>query len=430
MKLGDDSDQLKLETAERMLELIRDLGECHDARQILVAAARHFRVLFGEFLVAALAIDDPRTDHWRVLALENPYAPSWGGVSHRALPRDTDLETITHQLGKDVTGRVRNDFALNQALAQGKEPFYAADNVLSVHLAAMTNAPCRCFFGARWKRPTADAAAWLILGYASADDADQTRLPLFATTVETTSRLASYPSLVHFVDRQEKISQSIRRNIVHDLKTPITVIKGYAETLQHAEVIEDEIMRAEFVDGIVESCDRLLDEIREIIEPVEGGWRPSFAEFDLATLAHKVVMAEKHTERSRHHEIVLEGADQPLIVEADMRKIRRVMENLISNGIKYSPGMGNTVTVTIGSSDGVARVAVRDEGIGMTVDQLEKVLEEGGRVVDQSLGIEGSGFGLNSTQIVLNAHKGKLEATSQPGRGTVFVAEFPVRQTT
>ncbi len=425
---ASDKSRMTVETAERVLELVHDLGECRDARQILVASARHFRVLFGDFLVATLVADDPRTGHWRALSLENPYLPSWGGVTPRDIPKDTDLDAITHHLGRDVTGRVRNDYALNQALIQSHEPFFAVDNVLSVHLAAMTNAPCRCFMGASWKRPTTEHYPWLILGFATGEDADESKLGLFTTAVETTSRMASYPSMVHYVQRQERVSHSIRRNIVHDLKTPITVIKGYAETLQHQEVLEDEEMSREFIDAIVDSCDRLLADIKDIIEPVEGAYVPRLSEFDLAQLVSKTIMAERHTERSRHHEILLAGADAPVIVTADMRKVRRVLENLISNAIKYSPGVGNKVYVTLQANAEVAKITVRDEGIGMTADQLEKAMAGGGRVVDQSLGIEGSGFGLGSAQLVLTAHRGKLEADSAPGQGTSFTATIPRTQ--
>jgi signal transduction histidine kinase len=104
-----------------------------------------------------------------------------------------------------------------------------------------------------------------------------------------------------------------------------------------------------------------------------------------------------------------------------------VLENLVSNAVKYSPGAGKTVTVALKADDKEVRIAFRDEGIGMNDEQLERIMTEEGRAVDRALGIEGAGFGLDSCRRVLEAHGGQLEASSQPGKGSNFCAVFPRR---
>jgi signal transduction histidine kinase len=115
-------------------------------------------------------------------------------------------------------------------------------------------------------------------------------------------------------------------------------------------------------------------------------------------------------------------------VVADRRKIARVVENLLSNAIKYSPGDQKNIWVDIAVRDGVASVVVTDEGLGMTTEELYKVLTEGGRVADHAqFGIEGTGLGLGSVRQILLAHGGELHARSEKGVGSTFTAQFPVQ---
>jgi len=413
--------------AAKMLDLITDLGDCEDSRQILVAATRRFRQLFGDYNLYGLLLHDVESDIWSAIALENPYGEHWGGVVHDDLPAATDTDELARRLGRNVTHRLTHDPHLVEHLVEQSTAFVANDNVLAVRLAGLFGSPSRTLLATSWKRPGNSVHGWLVLGYHEPVRIETDFLRLFVTAAEVTSRMAMYPFLIDFVNRTEKINVSIRRNIVHDLKTPLTVIRGYAETLNLPEFDDDPNMRREMVAGIVESADRLLVDLKDILEPVDRAWTPQREEFDIAMMVHKVVMAERHTERSRGHDIVLQGADKPILIQADLRKVRRVIENLLSNAVKYSPGVGKQVLVNLVQGDTEVAVVVQDQGLGMTAEQLEKVMSDGGRVVDASLGIEGSGFGLDSTRRVLTAHGGRLEAKSQSGQGSTFVAFLPMQ---
>jgi len=413
-----------VQTASRMVELVRDLGDCADSRQILISAGRHFRQLFGDYNAVLLAVENDLEGDWTLLTLESPYVPSWGGIANHQLPADTDTDEIVRRLGKVVGHRMSSDSALRASLIDVNEPFWACDNVLAVRLASLSGAPSRSFMGTPWRRPDG-RGGWLMLGYAEPRVIGDDAVKLFTTAVQVTSRLSMYPALVNYIARQQRINDVVRRNLVHDLKTPIAVIKGSAETLEMDDVWEDVETKRELLENIVESCTRLLEDIKDILEPVGEAWTPQLTMFDLSQLLHKVVMAERMTERAKSHRIDLVGADKPLHVQADQRKVRRVIENLLSNAVKYSPGQDKTVKVHLTTIDNEVQVAFVDEGIGMSEVQLERVLNGAGRVVDEKLGIEGSGFGLDSAQTVLEAHGGRLEARSAPGRGSTFVAVLP-----
>lgn len=386
------------------------------------------RILFGDYWVMGLLMADTETGHWRLLPIENPYEATWGGVALGMIPPATDTDEVVRQLGRDVHVAVTAEGVLSRHLVESKETFSAVDNPFSTRLSSLLGAPCRTYMAAPWKRPRTKEPAWMILGFPQAYEIQTPLLQLYETAVGTMARMASYPALTDYIERTEKLNNAVRRNIVHDLKTPLTVILGYMETLMMPEVDADPEMKKELSEGIIESCDRLLEDIKDLLEPIGHAWKPQMSEFDLAMLVSKTVLAERHTSRAKTHEIIVEGADRPLIVTGDLRKIRRVLENLISNAVKYSPGENKRVWITVTLEGDEVAVTVRDEGIGLDDSQMERVLTEAGRVVDLSLGIEGTGFGLASTRTVLEAHGGQLLADSCVGVGTTFGFRLPVAQ--
>ena len=266
----------------------------------------------------------------------------------------------------------------------------------------------------------------MMLGFPEPMEIAPTTLKLFETTVATIARMAFYPALVSYIERTERVNNSVRRNIVHDLKTPLTVIRGYMQTLMMPDMDKDPVMKQELGSGIIEATDRLLEDIGDLLDPTGHAWEPEISEFDLALLINKVVLAERHTDRAADHKLIVEGADTPVFVEADFRKIRRVLENLLSNAVKYSPGEDKRIWIQLSLKDESVEVSVRDEGLGLDEVQLAKVMNEAGRVVDPLLGIEGTGFGLSSSRTVLEAHGGKLEADSCLGVGSTFSFLLPV----
>lgn len=226
-------------------------------------------------------------------------------------------------------------------------------------------------------------------------------------------------------ERTEQIAQNIRRNIVHDLKTPLTTVKGMSETLLDHAIGNDPELRTEMIEAIVSQSDRLLEDLTDILSPVDADYVPALSQFDLSALVAKVVAYEAFTARAAQHTVRTEGLDAPLTVTADQRKIRRVIENLLSNAIKYSPGADKVVHVSLTHTESAITLRISDEGLGMTPEELELVLASGGRVVNKGHSIEGSGFGLGSVQHVVRAHGGSLIAESEKGKGSTFGFVLP-----
>ena len=360
------------------------------------------------------------------MPIANPDVEDGQGVTLAELPTDEPIDPILKELGCDVSAHLTHNESFFEIFNGDPEQFVLEPGEELNMVQGAFSFQAQTLLAACWLRPRG-GMGWIILGYREKQEVTEDSLRLFATLVRVTSRMAIFPEMVHEVARTERLGMSLRRNIVHDLKTPITVIRGYAQTMLVPGVVDDPQTQRELLTGIIEQSDRLLDDLKDILVPLDDAWTPQPEEFDVSLVLQQVVIAERHTERAQNHRIQLDGAEMKCEVYVDRRKIRRVLENLASNAVKYSPGTGKTVTIVLDADPQLIQISFRDQGIGLNPDQIERVLAEGGRAVDESLGIEGAGFGLDSCQRVLEAHGGRLEVRSEPGLGSTFTAIFPRR---
>ena len=422
--LDTESDQ----TESILLGLIDELSGCHDNREVLRVSTAYARASFPGYSFYGILLSDSELHHWQFLAIGNQDVDDPQGVTLADLPTDEPIDPILQELGSDVSAAVTHDKELQRRFVAEPIEFLLSKGRELDHVAAALKIKVGTLMAAPWVRPRG-GLGWIMVGYKKQTDLSDDQIRLFSTFVRVSSRLAIFPEMVHEVARTERLGHSLRRSIVHDLKTPLTVIRGYAQTLLIPGVVDDPQTQRELLTGVIEQADRLLDDLKDILVPLDHAWTPQPEEFDLAVVLQQAVIAERHTERAQNHRIQMEGAAGHCIVYVDRRKIRRVLENLISNAVKYSPGSGKTVTVNLDFDDDRVRISFVDEGIGMTPEQLDRVLNEEGRVLDGQLGIEGSGFGLDSCRRVLAAHRGSLQAASKPGKGSEFSVEFPRRLT-
>lgn len=411
-----------------LIELVDRLSGCRDSRCIFRKAAHVFAREFSPFEIFGVIVSDPEMTTWRVLPLENPYQPVNCGLVMTELERECDTDTLVEKHGRDLTLEMYRNRELQILLADNMETTglvrSESPQVLDC-FSRVFGCQVNSAMGASWKRPLG-GRGWMFLATQSELSYSEDTLRRLEAAVRIVIRMGLYPSLLQSVKKQEQINASLRKNVVHDLKTPLTVIRGYASTILNLcpEAAENPEVK-EMLEGILEQSDRLLLDLKDVLEPMHEKWAPNKDNFDLALMLHRVVNAESHTERCVNHNVVLSGGTHPIPYFGDSRKIRRTLENLLSNAVKYSPGVDKTVEVEITELDSEICISFKDQGIGLTSDQLQKVLTSGGRVGDVSMGIEGSGFGLNSCRHILEAHGGSLTAESEIGKGTTFTAHLP-----
>ena len=214
--------------------------------------------------------------------------------------------------------------------------------------------------------------------------------------------------------------------LTHDMRTPLTSIKGFGEFLRSNEFPRPQ--QVKILDTILSNQDALLELVNNIleIEKLQSG-TPILLErtnVDLADLTELVVnsimgLAQDH---SIHLEYEIEVA--PIIVSADKMKIQRVLQNLISNAIKYTP-KGGHVWVRACIEDDWAMVCVQDTGYGIPADELPYIFDRYSRVKGHKHLAVGTGLGLAIVQSLVEAHGGKIVVTSAEDEGSTFILQLP-----
>lgn len=257
-----------------------------------------------------------------------------------------------------------------------------------------------------------------------------TYTPLF----DESERLVNIIVNVHDITRfreEEQLKSTFTSIISHELKTPVALIKGYAQTLARPDARWDSITARQSLQIIEEEADRLealINNLLDVSRVQAGGLRLDFADVNLNALLRKV--AEGFRTQSDQHRIELDVAAPLPAIWADEERVRQVLTNLLGNAIKYSPDGG---AIRIGGwSDQVEdnpRVVlyVADQGIGIPQNELAHVFDPYYRV-DSTLrrSTTGAGLGLFLSKAVVDAHGGEIWARSEPGKGTTFFVALPV----
>jgi signal transduction histidine kinase len=212
-------------------------------------------------------------------------------------------------------------------------------------------------------------------------------------------------------------------NIAHDLKSPITRIRGVAEaTLTGGNLPKDfELMSG----SIVEECDRLLVMINtmlDISEAEAGVAKLAMVEVDMAQVVRDACDLFQPVAENNQIRIVQRLTGNATI-SADKMKVQRAVSNLLDNALKYSP-QGGTVTASVEGEDDQVVLSVKDTGTGISDRDLPHVFDRFFRG-DRSRSLPGTGLGLNLTLAIARAHGGDVKVTSVQGQGSTFTMTLP-----
>jgi signal transduction histidine kinase len=215
--------------------------------------------------------------------------------------------------------------------------------------------------------------------------------------------------------------------ISHDLRTPLTSIMGYLEL-----VLDDDNLTGEqrgFLNVADRNADRLLRLVNDLLfvarfEAGELELRPT--ELDLAAVVRQSVEESGPRAAAGGVELTCE-AGAVSAVQADKGRMFQLVENLVSNAIKFTPE-GGEVRVSVTPVNGVVRLEVADTGIGIASGEQERLFERFFRASTASEHqIPGTGLGLYITRAIVDAHGGSIAVRSDPGEGTSFCVELPAR---
>ncbi len=245
------------------------------------------------------------------------------------------------------------------------------------------------------------------------------RVPLGDEGLEINALARAFNEMVERIESLIKELKQVTDNVAHELRTPITHIRGIAETTLNSpcDLVEYRDMAA----MVIEGSDRLIEMINTMLEITRTD--SGVAELDSETLDIREVTEEaadlfKPMAEDKDIDIQLNTPPQVVTVRGDRSKLQRVVANLLDNAIRYTPP-GGTVTISVEIDTAHAKVAIVDTGMGIDANDLSHIFERFYRG-DKCRSTPGSGLGLSLALAIIRAHGGDITVKSTPGGGTTF----------
>jgi len=251
---------------------------------------------------------------------------------------------------------------------------------------------------------------------------------VLATIRDITTEKAAERSLIEM----DRIKSEFISTAAHELNTPLTAILGFTELLRTPEHFGEfgAEQQNDFLDQIYErgkALSRIVDDLLDISR-IESG-KPITLDLQpvaLDDVLNRVIEFYRLHDSDHHFELNCPASAEPAM-RIDRQRINQVLENLLSNAVKYS-GKGSTIRIEgIRQSDGW-EIRVKDQGIGMTAEQVERVFDKFYRADASNTAIGGLGLGMSIARQIIDAHNGKIWIESTPGQGTTVYFTLPTRQ--
>jgi len=250
---------------------------------------------------------------------------------------------------------------------------------------------------------------------------------LMALSIEN-MRLSEERQAAQVLEEANRLKSELISTLAHEMRTPLTSIKGYSTALLMEETTFSPETQQEFLQIIDEECGVLQDLIYDLLES-------SIIDAGLLRLEPQPVMLPRlaksltddianHTQK---HRFLVDFPSHFPIVDADPQRIAQVLRNLLDNAVKYSP-QGGLVVVRGEVREDEVVVSVADQGVGIAPEHLNRLFEKFFRV-ESGLGrhVVGSGLGLPIAHTIVESHGGRIWAESQVGQGTTLYFTLPLR---
>lgn len=249
------------------------------------------------------------------------------------------------------------------------------------------------------------------------------RVPLITGGAELDQLAVTFNTMLDRIQALVTGMREVTDDIAHDLRSPITRIRGIAEmTLVTAETVDEYQALAAVT---IEECDRLLKIINtmlDISEAEAGAARLKMEKLPMAQVVLDACTLFQPVAEDKGVKLVSEARD-PCFVEGDLKRLQRMVANLLDNALKYTPAGGN-VEVNLRCDDEQVALSIRDTGIGISQDDLPHIFERFYRC-EGSRSEPGAGLGLSLALAIARAHGGDITVKSTPGEGSVFGVRLP-----
>lgn len=223
------------------------------------------------------------------------------------------------------------------------------------------------------------------------------------------------------IKKIEEVKRDFVRDASHELKTPLTAIKGFVETL------EEEVEEKKYIEIIKRNVDRMINIINDLITLSKLEDKDvvlEISEFDFIEMINNVIKIFSNKIKERNLKIKIDTDNYNTKIKGDPYKLEQVFINLIDNAIKYTEEGGININYYLKEDNAV--IEIIDTGIGIPEEHLDRIFERF-YVVNKSRSKElgGTGLGLSIVKHIITLHNGKIEVESEVGKGSKFIITIP-----
>jgi signal transduction histidine kinase/DNA-binding response OmpR family regulator len=226
--------------------------------------------------------------------------------------------------------------------------------------------------------------------------------------------------------RLERAKSEFVATASHELRSPLTSIKGFVELLEHSSEGMTDRQR-EFIEIILKSTDRLVELVNDLLDVarieadhVEINRRP----IDVGEVVHEVVELFAPRVDSKGQRLTTHVSPTLPSALADPGRVRQIVANLLTNAHLYTPD-GGTLHVGVEPDRAWVQIVIQDSGVGMSQEELERIFDRFYRAGNRSGSNPGTGLGLSIVKSLVDLHGGQIAVESEPGQGTVFRVRLP-----
>lgn len=230
------------------------------------------------------------------------------------------------------------------------------------------------------------------------------------------------------IEFEKKVRQEFFSNASHELKTPITSIKGYAELLDQG-FVKDEDTKKDFMARILKEIDNMTNLINDILMISRLETKEAHVTFSMVRINPLVdEIFESLEPIAAQYQVVLEKECEPITIETGAKQLRELLMNLINNGIMYNHP-GGKVKVYIFQEEDDLVIRVSDDGMGISPVDQERVFQRFYRVdKGRSKKMGGTGLGLSIVKHIIEFYNGSISLDSEVGKGSTFLVHIPMKR--
>jgi len=236
---------------------------------------------------------------------------------------------------------------------------------------------------------------------------------------------STFNSMAHDLQRDEQLRRDMVADVAHELRSPLTNVRGYLEAIRDDVVKPSE----KTIDSIYDETmllSRLIDDLQELSLADSGELKLYREDENVSGLIEQAVSAVRSRAEEKGLTISADMAAELSTVNIDFLRIKQVLLNLLENAIVHTPA-GGKITVDAAAQGDMVEIGVTDDGEGIPPEELQNIFERFHRVdKSRSRSTGGTGLGLTIARYLVEAHGGKIQVSSEPGQGSRFFFTVPV----